>query len=199
MSASVHRHAFGRVGLGSPATQLMRAVSPPKGYCVTMKLKVLYPTSQSLQTSHRPDVALRWIVRAFLVAVAAWTITSGNAREYWYLVVPGLLYPLEFVFERAITGEFDAQTGRLTISKSGLLGTGLLASRTVVPVAEISHLEMKRHIAMYGGDRFQIRVQMRNGERFDLSRPTMWFDDCQTNAEEISRFMGLPIGPRASA
>jgi len=29
MAVSVHRHAFGRRGLGSPATQLMRAVSPP--------------------------------------------------------------------------------------------------------------------------------------------------------------------------
>lgn len=85
-------------------------------------------------------------------------------------------------------------TGNIQHFRAGILNTGFDESNSNYSLANVTAVQMKRHVQRYG-DTFQVCLLVREHQRVDVTLRNLNFSECQSNAEIIRDFIdsALPI------
>jgi len=162
-----------------------------------IRLTLLLENESTLFVRYQPEYTY------LLIGVVASLLVLAVVSLFVHYILPILLALLffgimvyNFSIRRATNCKIDKRIGRIDYWRSGIFWSSWDEQRIVFGLSEIKQLEMKRHVEEYG-DKFQIYLSLKSGNRLRLSGRNPDFSECHEFAERIRGFLGPEIPLKA--
>jgi len=130
------------------------------------------------------------------VSVALLVVVGQNAFA-WFCSLGLLISVLSLAAEHRHVCRLDKTADVLSWSEGGYLGGRLLRVDKKRKVSDIVRVEMRPCPSRWA-TRFQIRLEMKNGELIPMTRCALRFSECLEKAGEVNAFLDLSEGPRVN-
>ena len=162
-----------------------------------MRIGVLKNNPDVFLASVDPDQGLAEAVLIFSAVSVAFLVVVGQNGFAWFCSLGLLISVVSLAAEHRNVCRLDKKTDVLSWSEGGYLGGRLLRVEKIRKVSEIVCVEM-RPCSSRWVTRFQIRLEMKNGEKIPMTLCALRFSECLEKAGEVNAFLGLSEGPRVN-